>query len=60
MEVEMKPIHMRDSRFPRQALHYHWASFEESHLTDNLEKVTCKTCLKMMERAKKHQAKLEE
>lgn len=44
------PIHMRDKRFPKQALHYHWAGFEEEQLTDDPAKVTCKTCLGMLKR----------
>ena len=50
------PIHMRDKdkRFPKQALHYHWAGFDKLQLTDDPSKVTCKTCLKMMLRAERY------
>ena len=50
----MKPIHLRDAQIRKQALHYHWAGFDESQLTDDIEKVTCKTCLRMLERQKKY------
>ena len=52
------PIHKRDKSFPQQALHYHWAGFNELQLTDDLAKVTCKTCLRMMKRAEKHRERL--
>ena len=51
----MVPIHMSDKEFPKQALHYHWAGFKELQLTDNPEKVTCKTCLRMIKRAARYQ-----
>ncbi len=47
----MAPIHMKDAQLLHQALHYHWAGFNEIMLTDDKEKVTCKTCLRMLERA---------
>ena len=48
------PIHLRDAQYPKQALHYHWAGFQEIQLTDDISKVTCKTCLRMMKRAEKY------
>jgi len=48
------PIHMRDAQNRNQALHYHWAGFNEAHLTDDQEKVTCKTCLRMLKRAERN------
>lgn len=53
------PIHMRDKdkSFPKQALHFHYAGFEELQLTDDPLKVTCKTCLRMMKRAETHKTK---
>ena len=50
----MVPIHMRDAQFRNQALHYHWAGFKEVQLTDDMEKVTCKTCLRMLKRAERN------
>lgn len=50
----MVPIHMRDAQYRNQALHYHWAGFNEVQLTDDKEKVTCKTCLKMLKRAERN------
>ena len=46
------PIHMRDRdpQFPKQALHFHNAGFDELQLTDEPSEVTCKTCLRMMKR----------
>jgi len=49
----MVTIHMRDAQLPNQALHYHWAGFKETNLTNDLEKVTCKTCLRMLKRAER-------
>jgi len=54
------PIHLRDAQFPNQALHYHWAGFNEVQLTDDIKKVTCKTCLRMLKRAEKHMGELTE
>ena len=50
----MVPIHMRDAQNRNQALHYHWAGFNEVQLTDDEEKVTCKTCLRMLKRAERN------
>jgi len=50
----MMPVHKRDKQFPKQALHFHYAGFNESQLTDDPTKVTCKTCLRMMKRAEKY------
>ncbi|MBA7546579.1 hypothetical protein ES705_38971 [subsurface metagenome] len=47
----MTPIHLRDAQFKNQALHFHYAGFPEPQLTDDPEKVTCKTCLRMLRRA---------
>ena len=49
----MFPIHLRAAQLRKQALHYNWAGFQESQLTDDLEKVTCKTCLRMLKRAER-------
>ena len=50
----MVPIHLRDALFRNQALHYHWAGFNEVQLTDDIAKVTCKTCLRMLKRAERY------
>jgi len=49
----MVPIHLRDARMRKQALHFHSAGFDEVKLTDDVEKVTCKTCLRMLKRAER-------
>ena len=51
------PIHLRDAQYRNQALHYHWAGFNEVQLTDDIEKVSCKTCLKMLKRAEAYKNK---
>jgi len=51
----MVPIHMRDAQFRNQALHFHYAGFKEIQLTDDLKKVTCKACLRMLKRAERYQ-----
>lgn len=50
----MTPIHMRDAQFKSQALHFHYAGFNEVQLTDDIKKVTCKTCLRMLKRAERY------
>ena len=53
----MVPIHLRDAQFKSQALHFHYAGFSEAQLTDDIKKVTCKTCLKMLKRAERYLGK---
>ena len=50
----MVPIHLRDAQFRNQALHYHWAGFKEDQPTDDKERVTCKTCLRMLKREERY------
>ena len=50
----MIPIHLRDTPIASQALHYHYAGFNEVQLTDDVKKVTCKTCLRMLKRAERY------
>jgi len=51
----MVKIHMRDAQIQNQALHFNYAGFHEEQLTDDIKKVTCKTCLRMLERAARYE-----
>lgn len=51
----MIPVHLRDVMFKYQAIHYYWAGYKDEQLTNELEKVTCKTCLRMIEKVKKEE-----
>lgn len=50
----MKAIHLRDAQFRDRAVHFLYCP--EDQLTDDMAKVTCKTCKRMMERRAKHEA----
>lgn len=50
----MNVIHLRDAQLRSQPLHFDSrCSPGGTRLTDNIEEVTCKTCLRMLKRAEK-------
>lgn len=54
----MKPVHLRDAQYRNRALHF--IKIPDDQLTDEIPNVTCKTCLKMLERHKPPVLSLEE